>query len=234
MTPAIDEARLNQLVGQMLNDLGGAASVAMVRMGDALGLYKTLHEKGSMTSEELAKAAGAHERYVREWLAHQAASNYLTYDRTTGKFTLPPEQAMLFAIEDSPVTMLGAFDGVAAWAEGQPKVQAAFRHCGGVEWGDTDPVCSAPWHASSALATYKISSRIGCQHLMVLRQSCARVPGSLTSGAAMAGQRSSWHKHSPSHNSSASIFIPAQSNRQSARSGTNVSNADFQVGTAKD
>ena len=53
----VDEGRLNQLVGQMLNDLGGAASVAMVRMGDALGLYKTLHEKGGMTCDELAAAA---------------------------------------------------------------------------------------------------------------------------------------------------------------------------------
>ena len=51
MTPATEQGKLNQLVGQILNDLGGAASVAMVRMGDALGLYKTLHEKGSMTSE---------------------------------------------------------------------------------------------------------------------------------------------------------------------------------------
>jgi len=34
----MDEGKLHQLVGQMLNDLGGAASVAMVRMGDALGL----------------------------------------------------------------------------------------------------------------------------------------------------------------------------------------------------
>ncbi len=34
----VDEGRMRQLVGQMLNDLGGAASVAMVRMGDALGL----------------------------------------------------------------------------------------------------------------------------------------------------------------------------------------------------
>ena len=40
MTPAIDEGKLNQLVGQILNDLGGAASVAMVRMGDALGSTK--------------------------------------------------------------------------------------------------------------------------------------------------------------------------------------------------
>ena len=37
----MDEAKLHQFVGQMLSDLGGAASLALVRMGDALGLYKT-------------------------------------------------------------------------------------------------------------------------------------------------------------------------------------------------
>ena len=45
-----------------------------------------------------------HERYVREWLSHQAASNYLTYDATTDKFSLPPEQAMVFAIRTAPST----------------------------------------------------------------------------------------------------------------------------------
>ena len=123
----------------MLNDLGGAASVAMVRMGDALNLYKILHEKGSMTCDELASAAGVHQRYLREWLAHQAASNYLTYDSATKKFTLPPEQAMMLAIEDSPVAMLGAFDGVAAWTDAQPRVQEAFKKGGGVAWGDYGP-----------------------------------------------------------------------------------------------
>ena len=38
----MDEAKLNAFMGQMLGDLGGAASVAMVRMGDGLGLYKAL------------------------------------------------------------------------------------------------------------------------------------------------------------------------------------------------
>lgn len=135
----IDEAKLHTLVGQLLNDLGGAASVAMVRMGDALGLYKTLHEKGSMTSDELATAANVHPRYLREWLAQQTASNYLTYDSVTQKFALPPEQAMLFAIEDSPVAMMGAFDGVVAWQSAQPRVQEAFRTGGGVAWGDYGP-----------------------------------------------------------------------------------------------
>ena len=77
--PAVDEGKLHQAIGQMLNDLGAAASVAMVRMGDALGLYKTLHEKGDMTCEELASAADVHQRYLREWLAQQTASHYLTY-----------------------------------------------------------------------------------------------------------------------------------------------------------
>jgi SAM-dependent methyltransferase len=133
---AIDEGKMNRLVGQMLSDLGGAASVAMVRMGDALGFYKILHENGSMTCEALAAAAGVHERYLREWLAHQAASNYLEYEPSSRKFTLPPEQAMFFAIEDSPMTMLGAFDSVAAWADGHTKVQMAFKQGGGVAWGD--------------------------------------------------------------------------------------------------
>ena len=81
--PAVDEGKLHEAIGQMLNDLGGAASVAMVRMGDALGLYKILHEKGSMTCEELASAASVHQRYLREWLAQQTASHYLTYDPAT-------------------------------------------------------------------------------------------------------------------------------------------------------
>jgi hypothetical protein len=70
-------------MGQILSDLGGAASVALVRIGDALGLYKTLHARGAMTSVELAAAAGVNERYLRERLSHQAASNYLSYDPKT-------------------------------------------------------------------------------------------------------------------------------------------------------
>ncbi len=132
----IDEGKLNQLIGQMVSDLGGASSVAMVRIGDALGLYRALHAKGAMTAAELARAVGAHERYVREWLANQAASNYLAYDPATQKFALSAEQAMVFAAEDSPAYMLGGFDLMAAMMANQPKVEQAFRTGGGVAWGE--------------------------------------------------------------------------------------------------
>jgi hypothetical protein len=39
----VDENKLNQFIGQMLGDLGGASSVAMVRLGGSLGLYETLY-----------------------------------------------------------------------------------------------------------------------------------------------------------------------------------------------
>lgn len=133
---AMDENKLNQFMGQMLADLGGASSVAMVRTGDALGFYKALHAKGPMTCAQLAKTTSVHERYLREWLSHQAASNYLAYDPKTATFSLPPEQAMVFANEDSPVYMMGGFDTAVAMLDNQPKVQAAFRSGGGVAWGD--------------------------------------------------------------------------------------------------
>jgi 2-polyprenyl-3-methyl-5-hydroxy-6-metoxy-1,4-benzoquinol methylase len=138
-TPAtnpIDENKLNAFIGQMLSDLGGASSVAMVRMGDALGFYKFLHLKGPMTTPELARTAKVDERYLREWLSHQAASNYLDYDPSSACFSLSPEQAMVFANEESPVYMMGGFDLMAAMLVNQPKVQAAFKSGGGVAWDD--------------------------------------------------------------------------------------------------
>src|SRR6266700_1820662 len=131
----IDEGKLNAFVGQMLTDLGGASSIAMVRMGDALGLYKALHTKGPMTSTELADTAKVDPRYLREWLSTQASSNYLAYDPASAKFRLTPEQAMVFAIPESPVYLMGGFDLMAALLENQPKVQTAFKSGGGIAWG---------------------------------------------------------------------------------------------------
>lgn len=132
----VDQEKLNQFMGQMLSDLGGAASVALVRIGDALGFYKTLHQKGPMTVSELAAETGMNARYLREWLSQQAASNYLTYDPASQKFTLPPEQAMVFAVENSPVFMQGAFDLMVAMTNTQEYVQPVFKTGEGVPWSD--------------------------------------------------------------------------------------------------
>jgi 2-polyprenyl-3-methyl-5-hydroxy-6-metoxy-1,4-benzoquinol methylase len=136
MTKAVDETKLKQFVWQMLGDLGGALSVPLVRIGDRLGLYKALHADGPLTPADLAAKANVAERYAREWLSHQAASGYLTYDSKTGKFTLPPEQAMVFAEPDSPVYLQGGFDLAVTMMENQALLESAFRSGKGVGWGE--------------------------------------------------------------------------------------------------
>jgi len=132
----INEDNLNTLVGSVLQDLGGAFSVPLVQIGESLGIYQTLNENGSMSSEELATRTGLNERYLREWLSAQAASNYVTYDATLDKFSMTPEQAFVFANPGSPFYLAPAFGAAAAFQDNMPKVREAFRTGEGVAWGD--------------------------------------------------------------------------------------------------
>jgi 2-polyprenyl-3-methyl-5-hydroxy-6-metoxy-1,4-benzoquinol methylase len=130
----IDETKLNELVGRVLGDLGGAVSVPLVRIGDALGLYSALKKIGPATADEVAAKTSCAPRYVREWLSAQAASGYVSHEG--GHFSLSPEQAFVFSEPDSPVNLIGAFDTAAAMMDNQTKVQAAFKTGKGVAWGD--------------------------------------------------------------------------------------------------
>ena len=133
----LDGAKFDQLVGKMLGDLGGAFSVPTVRIGFKLGLFDALHAGGPATADELAARLGLTARYVREWALAQAANGYVDYDPASDRFSLSPEQAMVFAEPDSPLYLRGAFDLAAAMVEGQAKVEGAFRNGGGVAWGDS-------------------------------------------------------------------------------------------------
>ncbi|MEO9341156.1 methyltransferase domain-containing protein [Mesorhizobium sp. SB112] len=130
----VNETKLNELVGRVLGDLGGAVSVPLVRIGDSLGLYAALKRIGPASAEDVAASADCAPRYVREWLAAQTASGYVHHDG--GRFSLTPEQAMIFVEPDSPVNLIGAFDTAAAMLENQRKVQSSFKSGKGVAWGD--------------------------------------------------------------------------------------------------
>src|SRR5271155_1598425 len=98
---AIDMDKLNAFVGQFVGDLGAAVHAGMVVIGEKLGLYKAL-ATSPMTPAELAAKTRTDDRYLREWLASQAAGGYVTYDELTKKFSLSAEQAFALANEDSP------------------------------------------------------------------------------------------------------------------------------------
>jgi 2-polyprenyl-3-methyl-5-hydroxy-6-metoxy-1,4-benzoquinol methylase len=70
-------ARRDALVERLFMNAIGTFDLFSVYLGDRLGLYRVIAEKGPLTSAELADAAGVHERYAREWLEQQAASDLL-------------------------------------------------------------------------------------------------------------------------------------------------------------
>jgi len=134
----IDEAKLNAFVGKMLGDMGAALGGALVHIGDKLGLYKAMAKAGPIDSRALASITGTAERYVREWLAQQAASGYVNYCKDTKRFWLEPEQAAVFADESSPVFLSGFFDITVAAYRDEPKIMDAFRSGRGVGWDEHD------------------------------------------------------------------------------------------------
>ena len=67
-------ARRDALVERLFLATVGTWDVLAVYIGDRLGLYRLLAERGPTTSGALAEAAGLSERYVREWPEQQATS----------------------------------------------------------------------------------------------------------------------------------------------------------------
>jgi SAM-dependent methyltransferase len=137
-TQAVDQAKLNELLGQFVNDFGAAGFAATVVIGDKLGLYSAL-AAGPATPAELADRTDTHPRLVAEWLAAQAASGYVTYQPDSERFSLSAEQAFALAHEDGPMYLPGAFQVMVAAVRDEAKVTEAFRSGAGVPWHAHDP-----------------------------------------------------------------------------------------------
>jgi SAM-dependent methyltransferase len=135
--PALDMDKLNAFIGKFVSDLGAAVHTGMVVIGEKMGLYKAL-ATGPMNSAELAARTGTDERYVREWLASQAAGGYITYDEKTHEFSLSEEQAFTLAREDSPAYLPGAFELALGSLAAVPRIADSFRTGAGMGWHEHD------------------------------------------------------------------------------------------------
>jgi len=134
----VNEGKLHEFMMKAVGEMGAAMNAALILVGDKLGIYKAMAGSGPMASEEIAAKTKTHERYVREWLAAQSAGGFITYDATTKRYTLPPEQALALADETSPVFLPGFFEIVSACIKDEPKVTEAFRTGKGLGWHEHD------------------------------------------------------------------------------------------------
>ena len=136
---SINQAKLHEFMSQLLHDMGASATGALVLIGDKLGLYKALAAGGPLSPAELAARTNTAERYVREWLAAQAAAGYVQYQPEAGTYAMTAEQALALADEQGPAFVPGAFEVIASMFKDEPKVSQAFRTGSGVGWHEHSP-----------------------------------------------------------------------------------------------
>lgn len=132
--PALDMDALMAFVFRAVDEVGATLNAALVVLGDKLGYYRDLAAHGPTTPSELAERTGTAEPYAREWLNAQAAGQYVTYDPASGRYTLPPEQAVALTVEDSPAFLPGFFQIALGTVHDMEHILAAARSGAGYGW----------------------------------------------------------------------------------------------------
>lgn len=135
---ALNEERLNLLLGKFVADFGATLHAGLVVIGESLGLYKAMAGVGPLTSAELASHTGTNERYIREWLNSQAAGGYVEYDQATNRYFLSEEQAFALADENSQAYLPGAFLLAVSALKATPAITERFRTGEGFGWHEHD------------------------------------------------------------------------------------------------
>jgi 2-polyprenyl-3-methyl-5-hydroxy-6-metoxy-1,4-benzoquinol methylase len=133
-TPSPAPREIEAFIGQVVTDLSAAFSGVLVNVGRKLGLYQAMADLGACTSGTLAEATGIRERYVREWLANQVAGSYVVYDPEKQTYLLPPAQAMVLALDHSPIFMAPAFEVAASFWLDEDQIVETFRSGEGLGW----------------------------------------------------------------------------------------------------
>ena len=136
---AVDEQRLMSFVFRAVDEVGATLNAALVVLGDKLGWYDALAERGPLTAEALAEATGTALPYAREWLNAQAAGSYVDHDPATGRYSLPVEHAVALTDPDSPAYLPGLFQIALGTVADSQRLVDVVRRGGGVGWPEHTP-----------------------------------------------------------------------------------------------
>jgi SAM-dependent methyltransferase len=134
MSLVIDENRVEAFVERIVDEIGAAVNVPLTVIGARLGLYAAMADGQPVRPAELAARTRTHERYVREWLAAQAAGGYVEYDPVAETYTLPLEHAAVLADASSPAYQQGMFQTASAVIHAQDHIAERFHSGDGLGW----------------------------------------------------------------------------------------------------
>jgi 2-polyprenyl-3-methyl-5-hydroxy-6-metoxy-1,4-benzoquinol methylase len=123
--------RRDALVERLFEAVLGFNDLHAVYLGDRLGLYRAVAD-GASTPTEVAAATATDERYVREWLEHQAVAGIL--EAEGGRFSLPPGHDEVLLDRDSVNYMAAFARMMVGIVQPLPELVDAFRSGAGVPY----------------------------------------------------------------------------------------------------
>jgi SAM-dependent methyltransferase len=130
----VDADKLMAFVFRAVEEVGATLNAGLVVLGDRLGLYRAMAAHGPTTPTRLADDTGTSATYVREWLGAQAAGGIVTYEPTTGLYTLPPEHAVAMTDESSAAFLPGLFQFALGTVTDTPQIVESARSGAGFGW----------------------------------------------------------------------------------------------------
>jgi 2-polyprenyl-3-methyl-5-hydroxy-6-metoxy-1,4-benzoquinol methylase len=153
--------RRDALVGRLFEATLGAFDLLTIHLGDRLGLYRAIAERGPVTAPELAAAAGIAPRYAREWLEQQAVTGLLDVDDTTAaaderRYSLPAGHQAVLVDPDSLSLMAPMAQWIVAGGASIADVAEAYRTGGGVPWERYPDVVEAQDRANRPPLTHSL------------------------------------------------------------------------------
>ena len=141
-TQTIDVRKAELFARRTANQVAAAMNCSLSHVGDQLDLYKTIRDFGPVTSDVLAAKTGLHERWLREWLRHQACNEQLEYDPAKDEFSISPEAALVLVEKDSPLYFAGGFAAFEAARTAIERLPDSFHTGLGMSYEDHGPACA--------------------------------------------------------------------------------------------
>lgn len=133
-TSDFNEQKAEAFAGRMVGVLNESAVALMTSIGHRTGLFDTMATRAPATIQQIAEAAGLHERYVREWLGAMVVGRIVEYDQERDTYTLPPEHAAFLtrAATSDNLAMYTQFIGLLGTVE--DAIVDCFHNGGGVPY----------------------------------------------------------------------------------------------------
>lgn len=121
---------------RVMGTIDSASLAILLSIGHQTGLFDAMADRPSSTSQQIADAAGLHERYVREWLAGLTTAHVVEYDPDTATYTLPLERAALLTRQAGPDNLARTAQFIPMLGEVEQKIIGCFRSGGGLPYSE--------------------------------------------------------------------------------------------------